>query len=476
MLTTRLRRAASGDRGAVAVIVVIFFASLVLFAAAALAVDTGQFYAEKAQLQNGADSGAYAVAETCAKGACNTALAATYANANANDNASAVEPNNPCGNVTGLSPCGADLCPKTKPASGPWLDLQVETKTSDGKNVLPSFFARAVLGNKYNGTIHACARATWGAPVSCGNCVPMTISLCEWYADTNDNQTFATAPTNGTYAKSTSPFVSVPSYLDTITARRASPLYSNGTGNYYIRNNIKDPHNPVLNAPNGYPVAGAETVLLAHSAGTTGFGGSNCNGGTDGSNQTAPGQFGWLCKSGNNCGGGPCTAAVNGITYGGSPGSPPPNCETVFTNSRNNMKPIFIPVYSSVSGTGSNTQYTLAGFAAFVVTGWGGLNSGQGFSTVSCDSIITLSDRKPPDTSLNWKNGLPANTSCSGGGNGNNDFANYCANFMGNNNCNGNSTQAVYGYFTKTLIPPGQLPGGGTGGKDLGATSVQLIG
>lgn len=76
----------SGERGAAGVMVAVMM--LVLIGAGAVAVDVGQIYAERAQLQNGADAGALAVALSCKQGACNPALADGLANSNSNDAAS----------------------------------------------------------------------------------------------------------------------------------------------------------------------------------------------------------------------------------------------------------------------------------------------------------------------------------------------------------------------------------------------------
>ena len=55
------------DSGAVAVVVAV--AMLALLGAAALAVDVGSLYSERAQLQNGADAAAIAIAQACATNA-----------------------------------------------------------------------------------------------------------------------------------------------------------------------------------------------------------------------------------------------------------------------------------------------------------------------------------------------------------------------------------------------------------------------
>ncbi|GAP60556.1 hypothetical protein AHiyo1_41080 [Arthrobacter sp. Hiyo1] len=78
-----------GERGAVAVLVALLL--VVLLGFAALAVDAGMLYSEKAQVQNGSDAAALAVAQKCAANTsdpnCSTTsqIAADVANKNAND-------------------------------------------------------------------------------------------------------------------------------------------------------------------------------------------------------------------------------------------------------------------------------------------------------------------------------------------------------------------------------------------------------
>lgn len=76
----------AGERGAAGVTVAIMM--MVLIGAGAMAVDVGQIYAERSQLQNGADAGALAVALSCKQGSCNSGLADALANSNSNDAAS----------------------------------------------------------------------------------------------------------------------------------------------------------------------------------------------------------------------------------------------------------------------------------------------------------------------------------------------------------------------------------------------------
>ncbi|MFF2344471.1 pilus assembly protein TadG-related protein [Pseudarthrobacter sp. NPDC058119] len=151
----RTTRGEGDERGAAAVVVALVL--VVLLGFAALAVDVGAMYAEKAQLQNGADSAALAVANQCAKGSCgdSSGTGNLFANSNANDGTS-----------------GSTV---TFPNS---TTVHVETKaraagsSTDGFGL---FFAR-VMG--FNTTqIQASAEASWGA-VSEATSFPWTISDC----------------------------------------------------------------------------------------------------------------------------------------------------------------------------------------------------------------------------------------------------------------------------------------------------------
>lgn len=146
------------ERGAAAVMVA--FSMVVLLGFAALAVDVGAMYAEKAQLQNGADATALAIAGDCAKGLdCATAMAASanrLADDNANDGSSGV-------------------FSVTQPNS---TTVRVETNAQAAGSTDDSFglfFAR-VLGHETS-VIHARAEASWGTP-SEATTLPWTVSEC----------------------------------------------------------------------------------------------------------------------------------------------------------------------------------------------------------------------------------------------------------------------------------------------------------
>ncbi|MBJ2120508.1 Tad domain-containing protein [Arthrobacter sp. MSA 4-2] len=147
------------ERGASTVIVAVLM--VVLLGFAALVVDVGGMYAEKAQLQSGADSAALAIAGDCARagGICPPGVADTgtaMANGNANDGSSGVT------SITFPAP----------------RTVRVETNARNaatGANVLPLRFAQ-IFGISTS-DIRASAEAAWGPP-SGGSSFPWTVSEC----------------------------------------------------------------------------------------------------------------------------------------------------------------------------------------------------------------------------------------------------------------------------------------------------------
>src|SRR5262249_30110205 len=187
----RLRR---DDRGAIGVLVAILLSAGVLTGLAALVVDVGQVYAERSQLQNGADAGALAVAKSCAQGACAPGNAANYANANSADGVSAVDLVCGSGSLGACPPSTGALtdCPPAPPAGTNYVDVHTSTLTAGGSTLLPTAFAKTLLGNQnYNGTsVFACAQAEWGPPSASGG-LAVTFSACEWDQAPSDGTVFA---------------------------------------------------------------------------------------------------------------------------------------------------------------------------------------------------------------------------------------------------------------------------------------------
>lgn len=163
LISSRLfPRPSERERGATAVFVAVML--VVLLGAGAVAVDWGQLTAERAQLQNGADSAALAVADSCAKSPSTCAggagsLGTTYGNANANDGA------------TTIAPPTIDFTAGTVTANA-------STLTSSGSPSMTLSFAR-FLGID-TGSASATATASWGYPVRGKSILPLAMNACEF--------------------------------------------------------------------------------------------------------------------------------------------------------------------------------------------------------------------------------------------------------------------------------------------------------
>jgi Flp pilus assembly protein CpaB len=313
------------DRGAVAVLVAAFVMMGIL-GLGAIVLDTGQLYAERRELQNGADGAALSVVLDCgsAAGCASTiaADAAAKADQNANDGAATVaSPSGPaiCGSGGGLNPCNPvsglgdwDCRPIPSAAlSANYVQVRTQTRVDGGGSLLPPSFARILPGmGGYNGsTVRACARASWGGPSSLTTGISVTMSSCEWNQATSGGSNLAPPP----------------------------PYPPNPSTTY-------------------------EQVLKLHTT----VAGTCPGGGASGSDR--PGAFGWL-----NDANGDCSSNVDMAT--GTVGTDPGNnisqaCQTAFDAAMSPPYPVmYIPVYNSAVANGSNTTYTVRGFAAFVVTG-----------------------------------------------------------------------------------------------------------
>lgn len=338
----RLRPGALNDRGAIGITIGILFGAGVLLGAAAIAVDVGQLYTERAELQSGAEAGALAVAKACAteQPECDLLgeaedLAEYYAERNAADEAADLDPGmvSPvCGSITsGVFP----VCP---PSSGElidcpdpngdyeYVDVHTSTKTDEGQTLLPPAFARALVNSAdYDGTrVHACARAAWGTP-SAADGLRLTLSWCEWNEATAGGTLYAPQP----------PEIADPSFEQVIKLR-----------------------DPGSNNPNNPPPT-------CDAPGSSG--------------QDLPGGFGWIDPADGNTGS--CDAHVEQDgTYYPTPGSAVPGtCNEVLIDAYDNFPTALVmPIYvGHPEGQGNTGQYTIWEPAAFVVTGWRNLPSMQ---------------------------------------------------------------------------------------------------
>ncbi|MEV0267324.1 pilus assembly protein TadG-related protein [Hamadaea sp. NPDC050747] len=306
------------DDGGVASIVGILAATGVLLATAALTVDVGQLYAEREDLQNGADAAAMAIALDCSHkrvSECQAASATAedYANRTARDGQA--DPTRVCGqDRTGwLPPCSAmnlernaTACIGSRPASGiNYVEVYVRTErpVSSDRYILPPSFAQTLLGGTTAKGVGACARVAYGPPK---HGLAFTINVCEALAAENKVVPYSPWP---------------PSSSDW----------------------------------------GREVYLGVH-----GPAGRTCNPGTPPSGWSLPGGYDWLDEV-SLC---QFVLGDDGI-YGGGSGSPPSqDCKDALDDLRDSARIVAIPVYRWERGTGSNIEYQIDHYMPFVVTGY----------------------------------------------------------------------------------------------------------
>src|SRR5690606_23299435 len=153
-LRNRLRNDEQGQVSVIAAIVMV-----VLLGFAALVVDVGLLYFERAQLKNGADAGALAIAQECAEGACPgdpQGLVDGLANANANDGEATAEP--------------------------PFIDLTAGrvTVTTSTPADRPLALAFAPVLGIDTASMNARSVAGWFSPVGGKKVLPLAISWCQF--------------------------------------------------------------------------------------------------------------------------------------------------------------------------------------------------------------------------------------------------------------------------------------------------------
>lgn len=154
---------AASERGAISVIVAIML--VVMLGSAAIAVDIGVIYSERAQLQSGADASAIALAQKCARSSadslCSTTstLAAELANQNALDGKSNVY----------------DIQLNKTARTASVITTAKETGAPD--NSISLFFANALgIPSK---AIGAQSSAVWGSPKAGRTAFPLAFSICQ---------------------------------------------------------------------------------------------------------------------------------------------------------------------------------------------------------------------------------------------------------------------------------------------------------
>jgi len=350
------------DRGVVGVLTGLLIGT-VLLGLGTMVIDVGQLYQERAELQSGADAAALAVAKSCATGTCTASLAAQYAN----ENASALTGGKAgvtlvCGSLGGLSACPA--------STGAMTDCPPAPAGSQG--YVDVHTATQTSGG---GTVivPVLARALLGNGYT-GTQV-LACAQASWGGPASGN-TFAFALSGCSWDAWT----------------------SQGTN--------------FAPAPPTVP-----SFVYDHQLNLANLGNdSGCSGEASGSD--GAGAFGWAVDQTGTCGiftNTPTFPAATGASAGST-------CQTALVSAYTSRKAVLLPVYTKVSGTGSNAYFTLKGFAAFVVTGYS----------------------LPGLYASDWLN----------------PFNNLC------------SYKCIDGYFTKALIPGAS----NSGGTYLGASGLGLSG
>jgi Flp pilus assembly protein TadG len=155
-LTRVLARRLAGhpEQGAAAVVLSLLMIPMIGFAA--IAVDVGALYAERARLQVAADAAALAVAADCARGNCGDMTATATAMVTAND-------------------AGAT-------AAAPVLQSGPMRVTVNGSDPVQHWFA-PVIGHDST-RVTAAATVAWGGPERGTAVLPLTFSWCEFSQQT----------------------------------------------------------------------------------------------------------------------------------------------------------------------------------------------------------------------------------------------------------------------------------------------------
>lgn len=384
-LTSRVSRlwGRPGDRGAVAALVALLLSGGVLLGFGALAVDVGLLYAEREQLQTGADAASVAVAKACVarQDRCTLAEmeneATDYAGQNSSDGMAGAAV---CGRVPVTSdpieecaePQAANLtrCVGDRPVSGPYVEVRATTRVSGGGTLLPHAFAGALTGSD-GATVAACSRVTWAPTLSATT--PLGIAVCakQFEAVTDDKTVFQPPPVAGNHDPAVDP------------ARETALPWKSAS----------DPDASCGGAPDGF-------MFIDGGAGTS-------------------------------C---PHPLQVNAVGFGTSDAETPLDCTDELESLSSPPRPVPVSIYDSGAAGG---QFTTAGIAMFVVTGW----------------------HYP---SVAWANGPNPRANASS--------------LSGSHLCDTttNNTFCLYGYFTAAVVrdPGGALPAG----DSYGAYFVRTIG
>lgn len=347
-------RRLTGDEGATAVLVALL--AVVLFGFGAFAIDISSLWSERRQLQSGSDAAALAVAQSCAAGDCNSgegyaALAAEYANDNANDGAANVgqgdgdQQDYICGNGPNLPECLYPPFPAADVPGEGWVRVRAQTGDGTSSGVVPPTLAKALVPDYDGSTVQTYSIANWGAAEASGSGVAITFGECEWAQAVG-----ATTDENGDIDYDTVNYAPDPVY---------APL---GDSNY----------DPDVYNLNGWPLdpddptTTLERNVIFHNPFGSGTDQPCDLDGAAGAGADLPGGFGWLDTNGDS----PCTATmVDGVFYDNTGNDVEKECGDYLAEQVGTT--ILIPVYYDTNDlSGTNGGYYVDSLAAFYLTGY----------------------------------------------------------------------------------------------------------
>jgi putative Flp pilus-assembly TadE/G-like protein len=347
-----------GDQGAISAIVAIVLGCGVVLGSGALVVDVGRLHVEREELQSGADSAALAVARNCATsaGTCGSRAADLAAGyANGNAKDGTSGVSVVCGTGPGLPACPAE----------------------------PGNLS-ACLGDPPVGVPYAEVRTETRLP-SGTTLLPPTFA-----AGLAGMSGYQGSTVHACSRVAWGPPGSASGIAITVSQCNWQVMTESGTS---------------------FPTD--ERIIYLHDPQTDDPDSAVCP--KDPSGKTAPGGFGYLSANAGTC----MASGTVATSWSGSTGNSDHDCATLLDSYRSSGQPVPLPVYDTVSDTGSNTTYHVVGFGAFVVTGWN-------LSSSSAASNIPPGNVSP----------RAASSYCTG------------------------SARCLYGYFTTKLVTTGQFSGG----------------
>ncbi|MHA7239877.1 pilus assembly protein TadG-related protein [Arthrobacter sp. TMS1-12-1] len=151
------------EQGAVSILVALLM--VVLLGFAALAIDVGMMVSERAQLQNGADAAAYAVAQKCAADPADTTCSTTSTLASSLANQNALDAR------TNIKQINLDI-------PGRKVTVTAGAQEAGGTPNRMSLVFANVLGIS-SSEVTATSSAVWGSPTKGTAPFPLTFSICQ---------------------------------------------------------------------------------------------------------------------------------------------------------------------------------------------------------------------------------------------------------------------------------------------------------